>query len=437
MGLKSIVLRLVPSKLIKIVHPLYKPFGDLLFKQELKKINRFQNEFVKKVKQKDKINVIFLVIHNAVWKYEEVYKLLDEDPTFDVRVVVVPLVRNNEGQLDNYYQTLNYFKNNKYNTIGSFDEENKEWLDIKSITNPDLVFFTNPHKLTFDKYYITNFLDKLTCYVPYAFVVIHSISSHYNQPFHHYLWKHFIETKKHKHFSKKFQLRLNANTLISGFPGLDKIYSNNYLPKNPWKNSSNQKTIKIIWAPHHTIKGQGSGLDYSSFNNYFDFFMSSLKNNQNIQIAFKPHPLLKEKLYLDKDWGQEKTDAYYNKWDELDNGQLEESEYIDLFYYSDAMIMDSASFIVEYLYFDKPILFTKIDDQVLERFNSFGQEVFNYMYQASNEVEVNEFITEIVLEGNDELKDERNKFLKQVVLPQNGKTASENIYTELIKELCL
>lgn len=435
MVIKTILKKIVPSKLVPILYSLYKPFGRFLFKYELKKIRKKQHELVQVLKLQQKIKVIFLVIHESVWKYEEVYNLLNKDPKFDVEVVVIPLVRNNEGQMDVYQQTLHYFKQNNYRTKGAYDELNKTWLDIKELTKPDVVFFTNPHKLTFDQYYITNFRDKLTCYSPYAFVVIHSISMHYGQDFHQYLWKYFLETEHHNKFLESFQIIRKSNSIVTGFPGLDVIYNKSFKPNNPWKKCST-KTYKIIWAPHHTINGQGSDLDYSSFSSYCFYFINLIKTNKNIQLAFKPHPLLKEKLYKDEEWGKEKTDRYYNQWNEIDNGQLEESSYIDLFYFSDAMILDCASFIVEYLYFDKPILFTKIDDNVIDRFNTFGQNVFNYMYQSSNTEELENFIFETVMKENDALRISRNEFLKKVVLPKNGKTASENIYNELKNRLC-
>jgi CDP-glycerol glycerophosphotransferase (TagB/SpsB family) len=257
----------------------------------------------------------------------------------------------------------------------------------------------------------------------------------YNQVFHHSLWRLFLETEFHKGYSEKFRISKNKNTIVTGFPGLDSVFNDKFIPENPWENK-NPNILKIIWAPHHTIEGQGSGLDYSSFNNYYDFFIKYLEKNPNIHIAFKPHPLLREKLYLDKKWGTNKTDKYYNKWNSITNGQLEEGNYINLFFHSDAMILDSGSFIAEYLYFDKPIQFTKKDERILERFNSFGQEVFNHLYQAKDEAEVKNFISEVVIKGNDALKVSRNKFLNEVVLPKNGKIASENIYTELINELC-
>lgn len=410
--------------------------SDYYLKNKIKKVRDSHVSIVEQLRTKEKLNVIFLVIHDSVWKYEEVYKLLDKNPRFRVQVVVIPLVRDGKGVMDVYNQTLSYFTQNGYRTIPSFDLENNIWMDIKTVTQPDIVFFTNPHPLTFEQYYIDNFTDVLTCYVPYAFVVIHSIQGHYNQTFHHYLWKHFVETKFHQDFASSYNMLSEMNTFISGFPGLDSKFSSDFKPQDTWKNESTCKTFKIIWAPHHTISGQGHGLDYSSFMDYYEYFINLIETNNKIQIAFKPHPLLKEKLYNEQSWGKQRTDYYFEKWNSLPNGQLEEGGYIDLFYFSDCMIMDSASFIVEYLYFDKPILFTKIDDKVMDRFNSFGQDVFKYLYQANNMSDINNFIEKNVINNQDNLKEKRNQFLNNVILPKNGKMASENIYNELLRELC-
>ena len=404
-------------------------------KQEIKHIRKKQSVLISELKNQNTITLIFLAIHDSIWKYEEVYRLFKEDKRFEVSVVVIPLVRNGIADMETYDQSMQFFKANNYKTFSSYDYENKQWLDVNDILKPDIVFFTNPHNLTFDKYYIIAFKDRLTCYVPYAFVVIQSIHMHYNQKIHYFLWKHFVETNIHSDFALSYTKNNNENVIISGYPSLDVIFNSKYKPKEIWKTHTNN-TYKIIWAPHHTISGQGAGLDYSSFMDYANYFMDLLNLRNDIQIAFKPHPLLKEKLYADRNWGKEKTDSYYNSWSKQPNGQLEGGDYIDLFYTSDAMIMDSASFIAEYLYFDKPLCFTKNDEDVKNRFNSFGQMIFDYLYTAKDKDEVKSFINDIVIGRDDYLKEKRNGFFENEILPKNGKTASENIYNELIDELC-
>jgi hypothetical protein len=428
----------------KIIPSFFKPYLLRINSFFTKTINDNKNEairnshslLVEKLREKKSIKVVFLVLHDSVWKYEKLYELLKEDKNFIPQIVVIPVLDENNIDWDNYNRTLNYFNTNKYNCIGTYNELKEEWIDIKTDAKPDLVFFTNPHKLTFDKYYIHNFKDKLTCYSSYAFVVIHLLELHYNQKFHKVLWKYFLETKQHQTYLSSFNKENQTNGFISGFPGLDKIFDEDFKPQQVWKKHSESKTYKVIWAPHHTISGQDSGLNYSSFMLYYQFFIDLLVENKNIQVAFKPHPLLKTKLYKNEEWGKQKTDNYYNQWSALPNGQLEESNYIDLFYLSDAMILDSASFIVEYLYFDKPILFTMKDDEIKERFNSFGKKVFDYLCTGKSNEDLNRFLQNQVIKENDLMKDKRNTFFKEEILPKNGKTASKNIYDQIKKELC-
>jgi CDP-glycerol glycerophosphotransferase (TagB/SpsB family) len=82
-----------------------------------------------------------------------------------------------------------------------------------------------------------------------------------------------------------------------------------------------------------------------------------------IQIAFKPHPSLITQLYQHPDWGKERADDYYARWQQMENTQLETGGYVDLFMTSDAMIHDSGSFVVEYLYANRPVMFVSINLQ--------------------------------------------------------------------------
>ena len=65
-----------------------------LFKYEVKRVRKQQPAILKAIQGKENINVIFLAIHDTVWKYEELYRFLQKDNRFTVEIVVVPLVRN-------------------------------------------------------------------------------------------------------------------------------------------------------------------------------------------------------------------------------------------------------------------------------------------------------------------------------------------------------
>jgi CDP-glycerol glycerophosphotransferase (TagB/SpsB family) len=157
------------------------------------------------------------------------------------------------------------------------------------------------------------------------------------------------------------------------------------------------------------------------------------KYKDDVQFAFKPHPVLKFKLI--NIWGKEKTEAYYKKWEELENAQLEQGYYMDLFKTSDALIHDCASFTAEYLYTGKPVLFMVRDPQVLSHWNPFGRKCFDMHYHAENTEQIEEFIKNVVLQGQDSMQEEREKFCREYLYPADGVMPSQKIMNFLKEEL--
>ena len=144
------------------------------------------------------------------------------------------------------------------------------------------------------------------------------------------------------------------------------------------------------------------------------------KYEDKVFFVFKPHPLLRNRLNLL--WGKEKTDAYYHLWDTMQNASINEGDYIDLFLESDAMIHDSGSFLTEYLYAHKPVMRTMNDVDP------------KTMYKAYNEQDIEKFIQNVI-DGVDPMKEVREKFYQERLLPPYGKLASENIVNDIIDSI--
>jgi CDP-glycerol glycerophosphotransferase (TagB/SpsB family) len=193
---------------------------------------------------------------------------------------------------------------------------------------------------------------------------------------------------------------------------------------------------KIIWAPHHSIREEGGEFDFSSFLKYSDFIPElASRFKDQIQIAFKPHPLLKNKLYAGDVWGRERTDAYYASWDKMENCQLCETDYTDLFLGSDGMIFDSISFIAEYLYINKPGLFTMTNSRIYDQLNDFGKVTISQHYHAFNENDIVNFVERVILAGEDTGKATREAFIMSELCSPGTDTAAERIYRELEKNI--
>jgi CDP-glycerol glycerophosphotransferase (TagB/SpsB family) len=431
--LKSIIRKLLPEKVKFFLRKIMRFTQRYQYKLQQKRYLKIAEN----VKKKDKITVAFFLIHVSVWKCENVYRLLEKDDRFDPVIVVCPYITyGDDNMLEEMQAAYNFFQDNSYNVVRTYNEKTNEWLDVKATIKPDIVFFTNPHKLTKDEYYIYNYLDTLTCYVQYAFHICHLNEMHYNQAFHNLLWKAFYETPVHKALASQYALNKGRNVVITGYPGidvfLDKLHRDT---KDVWK-IKDRNIKRIIWAPHQTIDNDKNVLSFSTFLLYHQFMIDIAKKYQDkIQITFKPHPLLKNKLQKHEEWGKERTESYYKMWEDLPNGQLNESSYIDMFVTSDAMILDSVSFIVEYLTLNKPSLFLFRDEQIEDRLNDFGKMSLQELYHGKNKDEIVYFIENVVLNGIDEKEKHRKQFIREFLLPPNNLSASENIYNEFVRVL--
>ncbi|RED19609.1 CDP-glycerol:poly(glycerophosphate) glycerophosphotransferase [Flavobacterium cutihirudinis] len=428
-ALKSFIKKNIPPKIL----------NGLIRLRELyliKDAPRKHRKALEIVRRKDKLKVVFFLIHDSVWKYDYLYNLMLNDNRYDPLVVVCPyMIYGDKNMIFEMNKNFENFKEKGYVVIKSFDEKTGEWMDVKNEIKPDLVFFTNPHKLTKEIYYIDNFLDTLTCYVPYSFQVSNLYKDQFDQPFHSKIWKQFYETEKHKQIGKKYSFIKGANIVVTGYPGIDS-YLENAIKASPWPSSGDKKLKKIIWAPHHTIPGDDSGLGYSSFFELASIMINIAKTySDKIQIAFKPHPILKSKLYKNESWGKSKTDDYFKVWGTLQNTFIVDSGYSELFQYSDALIHDSGSFTAEYLLLNKPVMFTVKSIDVLCNFNDFGKECLKMHYLGFNDIEIKKFIDNVVIGEKDFMKSEREEFVNQNCLPPNNKTASQNILDYINKEI--
>ncbi|SHF43342.1 CDP-Glycerol:Poly(glycerophosphate) glycerophosphotransferase [Mariniphaga anaerophila] len=409
---------------------------ELRFRVQIKLAPRNHRKAIKTIRKKEKIKIAFFILKSSVWKFEVLYRLLKNDTRFEPIIVICPY--NSYGHrtmLRHMKQAYSYFKNNGYNVVKTLDEESGRWLDVKKEINPDIVFFSVHWDLTRKEYQIQNFNKILTCYSTYTFVISHLYEGYFNGKMQNLVWKFFLETNLHQQLAKKHARNRGINTYVSGYPGMDELMQKSFKPVDAWK-IKDSKVKRIIWSPHHTINGHEASLNYSTFLKYSEFMFDLAARYQNqIQIAFKPHPILRSKLSLNEVWGKEKTETYFQKWANLPNGQLNEGEYIDLFATSDGMINDSSAFVIEYLYTGKPMMFLEKDKDVAKRMNNIGEMALNKLYIGKHKNDIELFINNVIIKECDTKQNERIQFFQSKISPSNNLTASENIYNHIRTEL--
>lgn len=428
--IKSYIPETIWISLIKIYN--FMGLRELYVFYLIRKAPKRHRKALELVRKKGSVKVAFFLNHESVWKYEVLYDLMVKHPRFEPKIFVCPVVNfGMENMLFEMDKAFHAFNNKGYNVIKTYDNETGEYLDIKNTFSPDIVFFTNPHEGLQDyRYYINQFAKTLTCYVPYGVSTINYELDHI-LGFHNLVWKIFTETSIHKEIAIQKQRNKGSNRVVTGFPGFDPLLTT-ATPKEVWKNK-NPALKRIIWTPHHLMHELNKG---SNFLEYYDFFLEvAASYKDKIQITFNPHPLLRIKLEKDPNWGKEKTDIYFNKWVNLENGQYGNGPYTDLFLTSDALIHDSISFMSEYLITGKPSLFMIRNESIMEYWSIYGEKALAVHYQSRNKKQLIDFIENVVLNENDWMKVERNNFVRNTLLQKNGLSASENILNYLENEI--
>lgn len=376
-----------------------------------------QNRRIKEVRKKNKIKVLFVVAELSAWKTELLFKAMAAHPRFEP-IVGATTSREVPGSKS---ALIEYLVAKKY-TYVDLDQSGTTIKDIK----PDIIFYYKPYETSYlEEVFIFHNTSPIICQVNYAFNQ-GGVSDAYKQVIRKYAWKEFIENDLVFDTIVSLNGVYSNNKVVTGTPMQDVLMLPKEAFSDPWKDKSGKK--RIIYAPHHSLKGtNGSYIEYSTFLENGEFILQLAKKYSDlITWAFKPHPTLYPKLV--KYWGKEKTDAYYVEWRNIEIGQIELGEYVGLFKYSDAMIHDSCSFIAEYLYTHKPVMFLEMKSKTASEMllGMFGYESYNVHYHGQTHEEIEKFVNNVI-NGVDPLYDNRIELYKKHLVPPFGETACNNI----------
>lgn len=383
-------------------------------------------------KKQGPLNVIFINTQLSVWKYSSLFELMMRDERFNPMVLVCPLEgRGQDLKLKSYEESCAYFNAKGYPMRCAYDAVNETYLNIKKLA-PDIVFYSTQYPNQINKRYNQYKLRQyLKCFVNYAFV---NVSGDWSSAsaVHGLMWRYFSECESNRQLALSYNKHEFQNMRVVGYPIYDEYQKASGEPSD-WKNPD-PNFKRIIWAPHHTIEGQTGLLQFSTFLLHCDVMLEMADKYKNkVQFVFKPHPLLRNNLYEHKDWGKERTDAYYAKWEKGENTAFVNGNYMNLFKSSDAIIHDSGSFLVEYLYTKNSGMYLSNYDRSVQS-NEVGKRAYKCYYHGYTAKDIDDFIGFVIKGYSEEiLSSRREQFYNEVLLPPNGKTVAENIIDEIIK----
>ena len=401
----------------RLYHNTHRLFTRFLFLPVFRNI--YLPHKVKKIRKKDKIRFLFVLQILPQWKTEQLYVAMLHHPRFEPILGIIPCLEY-PGEEQN---VINYCKEKGYDYILlSGDKTLTSQIDV------DFVTHQQPYKKQFHpKHYVTKNL-KIPCVViPYAMnsIVVERLIG---LSLYLFCWKQYFENESSCNERKPQHLLKGKNYAVTGLPMMDELI----LPKenypSPWPEDGRKR---IIYAPHHTIADlHSTWIAYSTFLENGEFLQQMRdKYKEEVYFVFKPHPMLYKKLC--QVWGKEKTDEYYQSWENAENSHIESGKYMGLFKHSHAMIHDCGSFTVEYLYTHNPVMYLLNDNHHEETLSQYVKEAFNLHYKGHTHEEIEQFILDVI-QGKDPLKNEREIFYNESLLPPHGKTACENIINSIL-----
>ena len=379
-------------------------------------------QLVKDMRKKDKIKVLFVVSQLAKWKTENLYQAMKMHPRFDPMIgVALGIVDYPTMEAEKLNQLLGYIKEKGYSYT-----ELRLTADIENRIKPDIIFYQEASGGINSYIFFTSLHNVLFCYSCYGILTL-TEKELYNSPYQNICWQWFVESPLIIDYAKTVMSNRAKNLVFTGSPISDELLSDKEDFTDPWKPQSQPKK-RIIWAPHHTIGIGKEEISYGCFLQIAeDMKKLAEKYKDCVQWVFKPHPSLKQKLYYL--WGEERTNAYWAFWADSDNCQLEGGKYTALFKYSDAMMHDCASFTVEYLYMQKPCMY--LVNGKAHPLNDLGSACYDLYYKGHNLDEIELFVNNVI-HGVDPMKEKRQHFFNEYLLPPNGKSACDNIIDRIL-----
>lgn len=370
----------------------------------------------------------YVVFDSTFGAYGLMDLMLSQKDKYECKIVVIPDTSRGITHLKDQYNKTKAFFINKYGkdiVLDGWDEKADKFYDYSD--SFDIIYLANPYDSMVNTIHGIKYLstkEVLPIYISYGcmpdnygckvIMPILEISL---------FWKVFADNQFSYEDYKKFELARAKNVVLTGYSKMDELSKVQIKEHN---------RNRIIVAPHHTINNTHFPL--SNFLKYSDYLLELPKKYPQIDFVFRPHPLLFTNLTNDGIWTEIQVNDYLKKLQNLGIEYSYGGDYFELFANSDGMIHDCSSFVVEYLYTKKPCCYAaKKNYKTI--FSSLGKSCLENYYIAFNQNEIDSFIENVIIKGNDPLKKKRAKYATEN-LAINYPKVSEKILEEInIKKL--
>lgn len=337
-----------------------------------------------------KIKAVFFIHHIEAWDsladiYESMAAAADFDP------VAISIKRRFPGETAYGFEEVIHQKLSELGVAHlRFNmEDSFQGLDILKALAPDIIFRQSQWDNDIPPGFGTAELRfARLCYVPYFVASLTNTrlldkerDPEVDSDFHRAAWKIFYATEDQKARFEENAARGAENLEIVGHPKVKRLTRiGAQAPLWPIKQPG-MRRFRLIWSPHHSM--DNNWLRFGMFHLVYQDMLDWVKNDNSIEMVLSFHPatlgqLMKENSVLPK---QIVLD-FLREWDALPNtARHEAGNYAGLMQASDCMITDGISFLAEYQFFTKPIIFLERPDHL--PFSPAGERIIKGTHAAA------------------------------------------------------
>lgn len=338
-----------------------------------------------------KIRFAVYVVYDSTFGGNSIIKKMSESGSvWDPKIVIVPdIYRGKDFTLKTYLKTKEYMVS-EYGEDMVLDGWNMADVYYDYTNDFDVIYYCNPYDDLVHKYHSIRHASSnqvLPIYVTYGY----DISSFYTYErlrsiAINSLWRCYTDTVFSYQDYLKHETRKGRNVKLIGYSKMD-------LLKDSLESTPPSERKNILITPHHTVNDRY--LPLSNFLSYSDLILKLPELFADVDFVFRPHPLMFVNLVNNGIWTEDDVESYIKMLKGKGIIYSSGGSYFDLFAKADAIINDSGSFTIEWLFTGKPGCFVKNPNLSESQLTNLMKKAISKYSIAKSEADIIAFVEKI------------------------------------------
>lgn len=373
------------------------------------------------------VRVLFVAQHPALLAgWRSVISQMQHDDRFVAKVVLCPFLHpfsSTSTTMENLRQAL---------IADGIDFSTPDVMHPERF-RPHVAFVQNPYDETRPPVFKSSHLiasGARIAYIPYGLEMgggAWNLKAQFDLPVHRQAWRIFARSARHKAMFAKYCRSGSSHVVVTGHPKFDPPPSKATIQDVALSAKIKGRKV-VLWTPHFSVTDVPT---WSTYKLYNETIFDTFAKRYDLFLLLRPHPLFYKSMRDNGHWDDTGEASFRHMIAASDNMWLDDSvDYQAAFRYSDALMTDVGSFLLEYLPTDKPILYLHLPDGL--GMNDDGA-LTEYLYEARQQQDIPEFV-DMLAGGEDPRRDERCRIKSDFIFGLN-KSAAQHICDELYASL--